>query len=435
MKSYETDVLVVGGGPAGIGAAMAAARTGAKTIIVEQGGMLGGTWTQGLQNHVTCMHDHRKFVIRGIMLEILNRLHRNGDAENPEEKLKTNPRAWWVGFDPEGFKWLLDVMLLECGAKPLLHAFCMGTLVENGNVRGAVIMSKSGRQEIRAKVTIDCSGDADVAFHAGATTFKGREQDGRMQPVTTAFFLMNVDYTKANGYLKANPGYLEQCEKEARAAGKVDIPQKLWLGFPSIIPNATYHNITRILNVDATEVEDLTRGEIEGRKQVRQMLDFYRKYIPGYENARILSTGSHVGLRETRRIEGEYTLGAEDVMGCRSFEDAVACHAYYIDLHNPEGLGTEEGSSPDMHPEEGKFYQIPYRCLVPRKIDNLLVAGRCISATRHGHGSTRTTACCTALGQAAGIAASLCAKDNLVPRKLNYSALRAELENADVYLG
>lgn len=428
-------IVVLGGGSAGIGAAIAAGRLGgAEVTLIERSGMAGGTWTVGLQNHVTCMHDHQKVVVRGIALELMKRLAANDEGEDPEEKIKIDPRCWWNSFDPEGLKYQLDQMLLEAGVSIRYHSFGVGAKVESGKITGIEVESKSGREFFAADVIIDCSGDADAAWWAGARTVKGRE-DGLMQPVTTAFMLANVDWERAAAFAKTNPEALPQAEKQARINGELtDYPISLYLGCPTHIPGITYHNMTRVLNIDATNAADLTRAEIEGRRQARQAAYFFRKHIVGFERAQLVATGQ-IGLRETRRLCGVYTMTREDIMQSRKFHDAVACHANYIDMHNPEGKGGEADSGDFFHPPEGDYYQIPYRALVPETINGLLVAGRCISADRAALGSVRTTACCVALGQAAGIAGVLAVQNALEVRDLPYELLRQEMLKQDVYLG
>ena len=276
------DVIVVGAGPAGIGAALAAARNGARTLLIEDSGMAGGCWTLGLQNHVTCMHDHRKLIIHGIALELMQRLAATGEAEEPEEKLRRLPRTWYCAFDPEGLKYTLDQMLLESGVEILYHTCCVDTVCNaGGRVTGVVTESKSGRRSFTARIVADCSGDADAAAFAGAATRKGRDSDGRMQPATTAFMLANVDYDRAVAHLAAHPGFMAECEAKARKLGELDMPISPYPGCRTMIDGVTYHNMTRITGIDGTRAEDLTRAEIEGRRQARLMAAFFRKYIPG----------------------------------------------------------------------------------------------------------------------------------------------------------
>jgi len=416
--AHEAEVLVVGGGPAGVGAAVAAAREGADTLLVEASGMLGGTWTLGMQTHATCFHDGEKVIVGGLAREIIDRLCARGAAQNPDLRVREQPVRFWLAFDHNMMRIELDEIVAESHARLLLHTMCVGAIVEDGLVRGIVTESKSGRQAIRADVVVDCTGDADVAFAAGAPTVKGRDADGRCQPATMTFMLGNVDYEKALRFQAENKGRLAELEAEARARGELDFPQKVSLGTRTMWPNVTYHNQTRILGIDATRSEDLTRAEIEGRRQVLQAVEFYRRYVPGFESCYLLAMPSQIGLRESRRIVGEYVLTADDVLSARHFPDAVARHHYYIDVHSPDGEGLEGRSHQTLRPPVGTHYEVPYRCLIPREREQILVAGRCISATREALGSSRTTCCCVQLGEAAGLAAAWAVRSRCTVRQV-----------------
>lgn len=432
--AHEAEVLVVGGGPAGVAAAISAARAGAKTLLVETAGYLGGMWTLGLQTHATCFHDGKRVIVGGIPREIIDRLHAQGDAEDPVAKLAAGSRSFYAAFDPEAMKSVLDELVTGAGARLLLHTQCVGAMVEAGAVRGILTESKSGRQAIRAGVTVDCSGDADVAFFAGAPTLQGREGDAKCQPVTLTFMLSGVDFPKAVHWAEANPQERAAREKRARELGELSSPARVALGVPSVTPGVTYHNVTRVLDVDCTRAEDLTRAEIEGRRQVREIVAFYRANIPGFEDCRLAAVAPSIGLRESRRIVGEYELTGEDVTSARKFPDGIACQNYYIDIHNPEGGGLEGRSSTTLRPPDGASYEIPYRCLVPREREQLLVAGRCLSATREALGSARVTVCCAEMGQAAGFAAAWAVRDGMTVRAVDGTSLKKSLLELGVWV-
>jgi len=427
VVACDVDVLVAGGGPAGVAAAISAARTGARTCLVETAGCFGGMWTIGMQTHATCFHDGKRVIVGGIAREIVNRLGALGAAEDPDQKVRARPVQFWLAFDPEMMKIVLDDMLHEAGVLPLLHTHCVGAMVDKGRVTGVITESKSGRQAIRAGVTVDCTGDADIAFHAGAPTAKGRGSDGKCQPATLTFILAGVDYDRARLWAESSPGERELREQEARRRGELTTPQRISLGAPSMAPGVTYHNVTRILDVDATNAADLTRAEMEGRRQVMELVRYYRRFIPGFERCRLAGLAPSIGLRESRRIVGEYTLTASDVISARSFSDGIARHNYYIDVHSPDGFGLEGDAGPDQRPPPGSAHEVPYRCLLPLERDQLLVAGRCISADRQALGSVRTTVCCVELGQAAGVAAAWSVRDGTTVRAIDGAALKEQL--------
>ena len=421
------DVVVVGGGPAGVCAAISAARNGARTTLVERGPAFGGAWTLAMQAHATCFHDGEKVVVGGLAREIIGRLGAMGAAESPEEKLRAAKPAFWVAFDHERMKCLLDDMTLGAGVEPLLHSLCTGVLLDGRRAAGVVLHSKSGETRLRARVVIDCSGDADAAFYSGAATVKGRDADGLCQPATTTFLLANVDHAKARRWRADAPEALAELVRAARERGEISTPSAVGLGVPHVWPGVTYHNVTRVLRVDATNARDLTRAEMGGRRQARELAEFYQRRIPGFERSQLIAIAGQAGLRESRRIRGEYVLTEDDVLSGRRFPDAVARHAYYVDVHNPDGAGLEGASSPGRRPPKGCFYEVPYRCLLPEGVEQMLVAGRCISATREALGSARTTVCCAQLGEAAGLAAAWAAREGGFVRQVNGERLRARL--------
>lgn len=422
--AYDVDVLVVGAGPAGVCAAIAAARAGAKTMLVEAGPAFGGMWTLGMQTHATCLHDGQKVIVGGIAREIVDRLHALGAAEDPAEKIVRSPKSYALAFDPEYMKCVLDDLVTGAGVLPLLHTLCVHAWGEGNRVIGIVTESKSGRRAIRAGVTIDCTGDADVAFSALAPTLKGREDDLKCQPVTVTFILADVDLDKMKQWAEANPAERERVDREAHERGELSTPMRVPLGAPQLYPGVTYHNVTRVLNVDITRAEDLTRAEIEGRRQVMEIVRYYRRHIPGFEKCRLQAIAPSLGMRESRRIVGEYTLTAEDVLSARHFPDGIARQNYYIDVHNPDGAGLEGKSSTTQRPPIGSYYEVPYRCLVPAQREQLLVAGRCLSADRQALGSARVTVCCAQMGQAAGTAAAWAVRRGVIARKIDGAELK-----------
>jgi ribulose 1,5-bisphosphate synthetase/thiazole synthase len=431
----SVDVLVCGGGPAGIGAAIAAARNGANTLLLENLGALGGAGSNGIMNRLGPFHDQEKMIIGGIPMEILKSLVAMKGAIMPRPVVwtrETNNRPeYWAPFDPEILKILLDRMTEEAGVKILFNARVVGSIVENGRISGVFIESKSGREAVRAKIVVDATGDGDVAAWAGVDYEKGRD-DGWTQPVSIIYKVHNLDRDKARSTLA------EQKEKiiaAARSRGE-EIPRFVTPGTDNFLrADETYYNEDQIHGADGTNVEHITKAWIEARKMIWQEFQFNKQYVAGYENASVALTASLLGVRETRRIVGEYVLNAEDVLTARKFPDAVCRYACYVDLHKVSRPGAPESPMAQRIPKPGTSYDIPYRSLVPKKIDNLLVAGRCFSVTHEALASSRPMPSCMAMGQAAGTAAAMCADKAILPRKLDAASLRKTLAAQGVSLG
>lgn len=431
----HADVVVCGGGPAGIGAAIGAARSGANTLLLENLGGLGGAGSCGLMNRLGPYHDQERMIVGGVPMEVLQRLVAMNAAIMPRPVVwtrETNNRPeYWAPFDPEALKFVLDTMTAEARVKILFNARVVGAIVANGRMQGVFIESKSGREAVRAKVVIDATGDGDVAAWAGAPYEQGRPEDSWTQPITVLFKVHNLDRDKAQRALAEQK---EQILGAARARGEA-IPRFVSAGTDNFLrPDETYYNQDHVHGADGANVEDVTRAWIEARKIIWQQFSFAKKYIPGYENAYIAMTGSLLGVRETRRIMGEYVLTADDVLAAKKFPDAIARYACYVDLHRVGRPGTESALNQKI-PKPGTSYDIPYRCLVPKKVENLLVAGRCFSATHEGLASARPMPACMAMGQAAGVAAALSASQGISPRKVDVAALRKNLIAQGVSLG
>jgi hypothetical protein len=437
----DTDVLVVGGGPAGLGAAIGAADAGARVILAERYGFLGGNATAALVMPLMSFHTQRRApektgaatllptdhgpgepVVAGVLKRLLERLVKTGGAIAPS--LAT---GYVVPFDPEWFKLVALELLDEARVRYLLHAFASGVLGER-RVDGVVFETKSGPVAIRARVTVDCTGDGDVAVQAGAPFAVGRA-DGLVQPMTLMFRVVDFERAAFAEYVKAHPSDwrgvhgLWDLVRRATAAGELDLPREDILFFATPHERELSVNCTRITRVLGTDVWDLSFAESEGRRQMRQIAAFFRKYAPGFEHAYVAQSGVNVGVRETRRIVGDYTLNADDVLGARKFDDAIARGAYPVDIHNPTGSGTILKRLP-----AGESYDIPLRCLLPQNTDRLLVAGRCLSGTHEAHSSYRVMPIAMATGHAAGACAALAAKAGAAPRAIAARDVRAELE-------
>lgn len=390
------EVLVVGSGPAGVAAAVAAARNGANTMLIEQCATLGGVSTTGLMSHWTGSVDSRLY------REILQRSAQlnEGEYHNRVDKY----------IDPEKLKYLYLTMLQEAGVKVQLYTFASDVIMEGECLKGVITESKSGREAIFAKVVVDATGDGDVAARTGASFHLGREEDGRMQPVTLMFKVAGVDYSRA-----VFPGSFETLvntqkgELQALAREHISQPAGHVLLYRSTLPGIVTCNMTNATGIDGTRAEDLTRAEFLCRGQMWEILDYLRNYVPGYENCYIISSGSFMGVRETRHFQGMYTLTQEDILAARSFPDWVVRNAHFnFDVHNISGSGLDPTGSQAKFTQE-KGYDIPYGCLVPERVDGLLLTGRNISGTHMAHSNYRVMPICAALGEAAGTAAALAA--------------------------
>lgn len=414
----EYDVVVAGGGPAGVAAAFSAARMGADVLLVEQFNCLGGVATAGGHGHI-CLYsswgsDRR--VVGGIPFEMVSRVADAGFG------VTNNSNA---DFEVEGMKLVLEQMAEGCGVRLLYHAFVCGTEVVDGGVTGVYIQSKSGRHFVKARRVVDCTGDGDVAAAAGCGYDMGDGQSGNCQPVTLMFTIGGVEWERVREF-RGNCWHLDYVWKKAQEAGDMRPFQSQIMGWwwTPTRPDQVGVNFTHINYVDTTNVEDLTRATIEGRKQAYETIDVYRRYVPGMENCYMISTPNTVGLRESRRIHGEHTLSKDDVLGEATFEDTIGYGSFFIDIHNCDGPGMDHKT---VRPDAGFKYQIPYRIIVPRDVDNLLVAGRCASASHEALGSLRVMPQCGVMGQAAGVAAVQSLRGSVSPRDVSVTALQDEL--------
>lgn len=440
----ETEVLVVGAGPAGLGAAIASSRNGAKTLLVERHGYLGGNLTAGLVG--PCMTsfslDGEQQLIKGVFDEFVRRMEKIGGALHPSRVDAGTDYCGFIEyghdkvtpFSPEAAKQVAMETCEEAEVDLLLHTFVVDTIVEENAVTGVVVANKSGLAVIRAGTTVDCSADADVAARAGVPFDMGREGDGLTQPLTLFFRVANVDDDTVRQYVTDHPeDYRPYASlvKEAREAGEFTIPRKGIGLYRTLEPGVWRINTTRIQRLDGTSAADLTRGEIEGRHQVMELLSFFRTWLPGFEHCTLLDTASQIGVRETRRIRGEYTLTLDDLSTGRQFDDVITLAGYPVDIHSP----TDDGGGVGDGYETANVYQIPYRSLVPENREHLLVAGRCISATHEAMAATRVMPPAFAMGEAAGTAAAIAAEYRVSPRNVDISLLQRVLVRQGAFLG
>ena len=396
----HTDVLVLGAGPSGFAAAYSAARHGAKTVLVEQCGEVGGISTSGLMSHWTgtCGSPLYREILR-----------RSADKNEGAQKGVITKY-----IDPEKLKTLYLEMLHEVGCTLLLYTFALDALCDGDRVSGVTVVNKSGMTDIFADVIIDATGDGDIAARAGAEFVLGREDDHKMQPATLMFKVGGVDTERAAFLPSFESTYpTEKGELQALARQHIPYPAGHVLTYRSTLPGVVTCNMTNAVGIDGTRAEDLTEATIVCRSQIEQIVRFLREFVPGYEQCYLLSSASLIGVRETRHFKGRYTLTQEDILEAKSFDDAVVKDAYFnFDVHNLTGAGLDEtGVQQKFGQTNG--YSIPYRCLLPVTKENLLLCGRNISGTHMAHSNFRAMPICVGIGEAAGTAASIAVRDRI----------------------
>ena len=441
------DVVVVGGGPAGVCAAVASARNGARTFLVEQGNCLGGMATQGLVGpFMTCYDkDGRRQIIKGIFDEIVGKLVARGGAIHPRDvRAGTSFTAWitrghdhLTPFEPEALKFLLDDLCAEAGVKVLFHATFARPVLDGTTLRGVEVLTKAGLRSIGARVVVDATGDGDVAFRAGVPCVLGDPaRKGAMQPCSMFFRISNLPEAVVQADYDAHHGDMRNrlyswYVKEAVKAGDWTVPRPHINIYRGVKDDEWFVNVSRLNGVDPTDPESLSAAETAGRRQVAEVMNLFRKYVPGGDRARLVATGSTLGIRESRHVMGEYTLDKDDVLEGRLPADRVMVCSSAIDLHGGKGAS---GTYYAMV-KNGDCYGVPYRCLVPKKVDNLLVTGRCVSASSVAAAAIRVMPPAMALGEAAGTAAALCVKSGATPRTLAADGLVARLREQGAFLG
>ncbi len=415
------DVVVAGSGPAGICAAVAAAREGAKVALVERYGVVGGNLTTGYVGPILGMVG--KGTMRDELVELL------GVPEN--DMIGVTGRA----HDFE----MAKIRLMQFVNHPNIDVYLQTTVTdvvkEGDTLKGIIATSGEGQFALLGKVTIDATGDGLVSYLAGATTEKGRE-DGLMQPVTLEFTIDGVDESKGvicigdvDDVRLGDERFLDYCK---RLSLEGEIPERI----AAVRLHPTTHsgerqvNTTQVNGIDMTRVDHIFKADLELREQILTLLDFFHKHIPGYENCRIISSGTTTGVRETRRVIGDYIITAEEMAaGCR-FDDVIVHRAEFIvDIHNPEGSGQAEDHIQYCDP-----YDLPYRCFTPKGVECLYTAGRCISGTHRAHASYRVMSICMAMGEAVGVAAAMCAQSGTTPRNLNVKQLQNRLTDKGIEL-
>jgi hypothetical protein len=428
----EYEVVVLGGGPAGIAAAVAAARAGRRTLLIERYGFLGGMGTAaGVTNfcglHAN-VHGEMRRVVQGVASDLLERIDRLDGLNAPHLVLG---KIFAQAYDTAAYKIAADDVLAAHKVDILFHALGAGVVMDSERRIGALMLeTKAGRQAVRAGVFIDCSGDGDLAAWAGAPFEVGDDAGGMMFP-SMMFRLNGIDPERAGEAWKTIPALMDR----AAAAGTHRFPRKSPIVRPQRSGIEWRVNFTQLAREDGSAVsgidpDQMTRGEIEGRRQAVEAFAFLRT-VPGFEKSYIVDLPPQLGIRETRRVTGGYRLSGEDVLGCASFEDSIGVNGWPMEQHV---AGDVVFTFPPI-PESRGFNELPYRMLVPEGVDNLLVAGRCASMTHEGQSAARVSGACFAMGEAAGIAASLALSGNTDPRDIAVEKLQQMLKQQSAFIG
>lgn len=452
ISQQEYDVIVLGGGSAGVAASIAAARNGARTILVDAGPMIGGEMLSGIPID-GCLSSRGEWVVGGISRELFAECERMGGYIGP---IDDHRALWVVATDPEVMKLAVVKLVQQAGVTLLLYTFAESVVVEDGTVKGVMVLNKNHRTLLTGKVIIDCTGDADAAVDAGAPWEIGNASTGDLQPVSMVYRMQGVDTQRLLEFVREHPEHFGLAEDKARGMTAREAAEGLYKqGLPKVFMVANgplmtkaiadgemYQssmiavtpislqrrevsiNSTRIGNLDATQTAQLSGALPDLLDQVWMGVNFMRKHVPGFENAVFSGIAPRIGIRETRRIVGEYVLTRDDIMQARKRPDGIGKGSHELDIHG-SGVKHERSTIKD-----GGSYDIPYNCLVPKNVKNMLVAGRCFSATREAHSSARVMGTCMAMGQAAGTAAAGFAADpkwNGDVRSIDIQTLRASL--------
>ncbi|MBQ2378367.1 MAG: FAD-dependent oxidoreductase [Clostridia bacterium] len=411
----SVDVLVAGAGPAGIGAALMAAREGVSVMLLEMEGCLGGVATAGMMSHWGGSSSSK---ILGEIYDRCEEIQREIEFDMTQKDCGRNT------IYHEVQKIALDRMMQDAGVRVLFYTKAVDATVVDGKIVGVTVENKSGRGYIEAKRVVDATGDGDVAAYAGVPYIKGRESDGRMQPATLMF---KVGGVAPDGVIPGSFETLVPTEKgELQALAKEILPHPAGhvLLYRNTTPGTVVCNMTNAIEVDGTDAESVTRGLMTRRSQIPHIIKFLREYVPGYENCWLMGSASLLGIRETRHFEGLQTLTKEDILEARLYENWVVRRGHFnFDVHNLTGASLDKTGVQKHFTQKGE-YSIPYGCLLPRNVEGLLLSGRNISGSHMAHSNFRIMSVCIAIGEAAGLAAALSIKENVALRDLDVKKIQ-----------
>ncbi len=418
MKKY--DLIVAGGGFAGATAALAAARQGISVLIIDKSGALGGAATNCLvtpfmRYYTTDDNGETMYLSRGIFEELVT-------AMKARETKETGRY-----FSEEDLKLILNRKLLDAGADILFHSYIFEAVKDGNNITAVKVVNKTGVEVYEAEFFIDATGDADLAVYADCPTRLGRESDSLCQPMTLNFRVGGVDMEAfAKEKNEITPLY-----NKLQKQGKIkNIRENVLVFIYPNIDGVLHFNTTRVVKKNPINAAEVTIAEIEAREQVDEMMSFLKENFSAFKNSYLMMTASEIGVRESRMIDGEYVLKVQDLYDCKKFEDGIAACNYDIDIHNPEGSGTSH-----YYFKTGTYYTIPYRSLIPKNADNLLVAGRCISSDHEAQASYRIMPVCSTLGEAAGVAAAIAVKDGKTNKEIDVKKLQSLLTENGAFIG
>ncbi len=410
-KTYEYDICVLGSGPAGLSAAYTAGKLGKKVMIVEQSGTLGGVSTTGLMSHWT--GNTKGYLYEKIINESFAYDREINSTIDYSEEFNHSSEKINVLINPETLKLYYLRLMKEANVDIKLYTFAFDVKLSNNSVESVIVLSKSGLEEIKAKVFIDGTGDGDIAFKSGIPFTKGRKSDGKMQPVTIMFKMGGVGKDVRYCGFFEDTYDVPKGDLQTLARKYLNAPAGHVLIYPTTLPNIVTLNMTNCIDIDGTNSDDLTKGELVCREQMESITKFLREFVPGFEKAFVISSASIIGVRETRHFEGLDEICEEDIIGAIEKSDWIVRDAYFnFDIHNIDGCGLDKDGE-QKHFEQKNGYSISYGCFVPKQIKNLYLCGRMISGTHKAHSNYRVMPICVNMGQGVGVSASVSIDDNV----------------------